>query len=155
MSKDVYTKLTAEFGPEALSKDSSRGFDLTSIKAQYIVERLNEVLGVDGWSATYDFKPQDDKSVVSVCTLTAQIGDKEVTRMAVGGANSKKLIADTFKSAMTDSLGKAASHLGIGNSVFKGLVSASGHASPRPKSTPSSGVKSNTWQTKSANAKRL
>ena len=42
---EVYEALAAPFPDEALAKDSSRGFDLTSVKAQYVVERLNTVLG--------------------------------------------------------------------------------------------------------------
>ena len=38
--------LLADFPAEALSKDTSRGFELTSIKAMYVIERLNDVFGI-------------------------------------------------------------------------------------------------------------
>ena len=54
MSKELYAALSAEFPKEAMTEDSSRGFSMTSIKAQYVRERLNEVMGVDGWDSTTD-----------------------------------------------------------------------------------------------------
>ena len=52
--KTIYEQLSAPFPKEALSEDNSRnkggkGITLTSIKAQWIKERLNKVLGVTGW----------------------------------------------------------------------------------------------------------
>ena len=44
--KQIYDKLKAPFPKDAYSCDSSRGFNLTSIKAQYVIERLNDVLGI-------------------------------------------------------------------------------------------------------------
>lgn len=35
--------LRAPFPPEALSSDTSRGFELTSIKAAYVIERSNKL----------------------------------------------------------------------------------------------------------------
>jgi len=135
---DIYDKLKADFTPDAFSEDKSRGFALTSIKAQYVVERLNDVFGVDGWSATYDFSRPDGKEVLSICTLNVIIGDKQVSRVAVGASQAKKQLGDTYKSAMTDSLGKAASHFGVGNDVFKGLVNPDGSkkgSKPKTKAT--------------------
>lgn len=124
IKEDVYGKLLEEFTGDALSTDNSRGFDLTSIKAQYIVERLNTVFGVDGWDARYDVVTLDiDKGAIIKCLLTAAApGHRPIARMAFGGCGVKKNLGDLVKSAMTDALGKAASHLGIGNEVFKGKV---------------------------------
>ena len=124
VKEDIYGKLLEEFSGEALSTDSSRGFDLTSIKAQYIVERLNTVFGVDGWDARYEVVTLDiDKGAIIKCLLTATApGHKPIARMSFGGCGVKKNLGDLVKSAMTDSLGKAASHIGIGNEVFKGKV---------------------------------
>lgn len=112
------------FTGEALSKDTSRGFELTSIKAQYIVERLNDTFGLNGWAANYQIILEaPERGVIVKCTLKANVfGNGQVIREAFGGCNPKKQIGDMIKSAMTDSLGKAASHMGIGNEVFKGKV---------------------------------
>lgn len=139
MAKKIRNNITAgilkEFSGEALSKDSSRGFDLTSIKAQYIVERLNEVFGVDGWDARYDVVTLDpEKGCIMKCLLSAKVaGMNPIIRMAFGGCGPKKNLGDMSKSAMTDALGKAASHMGIGNEVFKGKVKPPGSKSAYKK----------------------
>jgi len=135
MSKEIYEKLIAPFGKEALSKDLSRGPNnaMTSIKAHYMVERLNTALGVDNWETRYQFTSDGDRGVVCFCELTAIIDGKKITKSSVGACpyvtksksgDKPKILGDVYKSAMTDSLGKAASHFGVGNDVFKGLVSA-------------------------------
>lgn len=121
---DIYKRLTADFSEEALSTDNSRGFDLTSIKSQYIVERLNEVFGVAGWKADYVVQVHNETQCIVKCVLIANAdkGETLIQRCAFGGSPIKKNPGDTIKSAMTDSLSKAASHMGIGNEVFKGKV---------------------------------
>lgn len=54
MLNDEQTRaLRAPFPPEALTADMSRGFELTSIKAAYVIERLNDVFGPVGWGWRY------------------------------------------------------------------------------------------------------
>ena len=48
LTQDQIQALKAPFPLEALSSDFSRGFELTSIKAAYVIERLNKVLGPCG-----------------------------------------------------------------------------------------------------------
>lgn len=43
LTQDKNTVIQAPFPPEALSSDTSRGFALTSIKALFVIERLNQV----------------------------------------------------------------------------------------------------------------
>jgi hypothetical protein len=122
---ELYKQLTADFPAEALSKDTSRGFELTSIKAQYVVERLNDVFGPEGWKADYTVQLLDkEQGCIVKCVLIANAneGATLIQRSAFGGSEIKRNIGDTIKSAMTDSLSKAASHIGIGNDVFKGKV---------------------------------
>jgi len=118
---DIYKKLIVAFPDEAYSLDSSRGFNLTSIKAQYVVERLNEVVGLDGWSLTGDYTTTDD-GVLFFGQLTINDGFKPHIQQSVGFSKTKKLVGDAYKGAKTDSLSKAASLFGLGNEVFKGNV---------------------------------
>ena len=48
LNQDQMQAIKAPFPPEALSADTSRGFELTSIKAAFVIERLNEVFGPCG-----------------------------------------------------------------------------------------------------------
>ena len=48
LTQEQVNALRAPFPAEALKPDTSRGFELTSIKAAYVIERLNEVFGPCG-----------------------------------------------------------------------------------------------------------
>lgn len=117
----IYNGLKAPFSDDAYSVDSSRGFNLTSIKAQYVVERLNEVCGMDGWELTGDYTPVDG-GVLFMGTLIINDGHRGHKQQSVGFAAIKKNIGDAYKGAKTDALSKAASLFGLGNEVFKGNV---------------------------------
>jgi len=132
--QDAFAAFKADFSGEALTVDKSRwnpktnkGLKLTSIKAQYIVERLNEVLydsGAGGWYFTGTHK-ETENGVLFFGQLTITVGDQSVIREAVGFkqfTSWSKNDGDLYKSAQTDSLSKCASHLGIGNEVYKGNV---------------------------------
>lgn len=117
----IYKALSAEFPEEALSTDNSRGFDLTSVKAQYVIERLNEVLGLSGWRFNGSYE-KPGKGVIFHGTLEIWIHDRWISHAATGYSDDKKNLGDTYKSARTDCLSKVASYFGVANSVFKGKV---------------------------------
>jgi len=117
----IQLNLTEDFPDEALSTDSSRGFDLTSIKAQYIKERLNETFSIFGWGLDGSYE-SNDKGVMYHGKLTVEVGSDIRAVTAVGFSLHKKATGDTYKSAQTDCLSKCASFIGIGNEVFKGNV---------------------------------
>ena len=119
--KTIADQLKAPFTQDAYSVDSSRGFNLTSIKAQYIVERLNDVCGIDGWEFKGDYTTVDT-GVIFFGTLVINDGHKGHQQQAPGFATIKKNIGDAYKGAQTDALSKAASKFGLGNEVFKGNV---------------------------------
>lgn len=127
---EVSNELEKDFPTEALSSDISRGFALTSVKAQYIKERLNQVFTPMGWSLDgafeYDDAPAAQGGVVFHGFLELDlnfIGIPAIKKFkAIGYSEKKKNRGDTLKSAMTDALSKAASNLGVANSVFKGLI---------------------------------
>jgi len=123
--QEVYKALSAPFPDEALSKDSSRGFDLTSVKAQYVVERLNDVLGVMNWTFGGEFK-ETEEGVMYMGALVITINGRQNRQFAPGYAKVKKNLGDTYKSAHTDSLSKCASKFGVANDVFKGKVAPPG-----------------------------
>lgn len=122
----LYDKLKAPFPKEAFSKDTSRGFALTSIKAQFVKERLNEVFGPFGWGLVGDSNELPSgvlfKGELQIYDRTDGEARLYHRVEAEGFAGKKKNHGDTVKSARTDCLSKAASSLGIGNEVFKGEV---------------------------------
>jgi len=140
---NIHNKLKEQFPGEAYSTDSSRGFDLTSLKAQYIKERLNQVLTVAGWSITGEFKPHKDEGLVyfgelvvdyfldgSLVQKVPTVGYCAFTTKTKDGPKPK-LLGDVYKSAQTDFLSKAASFIGVGNDMFKGEVPPPKKGQPR------------------------
>lgn len=165
LNQEQIEALKAPFPEEALSSDTSRGFELTSIKAAYVIERLNEVFGPCGIGWRYVHSPFQEletgngrvKIVTEVafqyrfqatndcagcdpvgwdahsngwafrnhcsnhdwCEPIFTCGGKSVGK---GGA----VFTDARKSAVTDGLTKAASMIGVGHEVFKGLVRVGG-----------------------------
>ena len=131
--QDLYEKLAEDFPLEAMNKDSSRGFDLTSVKAQYVVERLNTIFGMMNWSHGGEFKEVED-GILYLGGLVVTVDGKQNKQFAPGFSKIKKNnLGDAYKSAKTDSLCKAASMFGVANSVFKGLVDAKSLTSSAPK----------------------
>ena len=60
LNQDQIEALRAPFPPEALSADTSRGFELTSIKAAFVIERLNDVFGPCGVGWRYVHSPFEE-----------------------------------------------------------------------------------------------
>ena len=151
LTQEQVHALRAPFPNEALKPDTSRGFELTSIKAAYVIERLNEVFGPCGTGWRYSHSPFDDVptdngrlEVVTEVALQYRVPDGGCGRVtwtdtweysgdpqwsepifACGGKGLGKggaRYTDARKSAVTDGLTKAASMIGVGHQVFKGLV---------------------------------
>lgn len=120
----LYTKLASSFPKEAYSVDSSRGFDLTSIKAQFVVERLNEAFGFMNWTFGGEYK-DNEEGILFLGALVVTVNGRQNKVFAPGFSAKKKNLGDAYKGANTDSLCKCASRIGIGNEVFKGLVNPS------------------------------
>jgi len=150
--------LRAPFPPEALTPDLSRGFELTSIKAAYVIERLSDVFGPCGVGWRYVHAPFESlimadqrTEILTEVALQYRISEEEQrgcdpvewrdgwyldpnrSRVwseplyAVGGhclGQGSVPYTDARKSAVTNGLTKAASMLGIGHEVFKGLIRA-------------------------------
>lgn len=127
----MYTNLKVDFPKEAYGEIRRGKLSLTSIKAQYVSDRLNEVFGIFGWE--FNGVPTiSDKGVLIDGSLRVQIGKKirqvrqygfaEHSIKMKNGEVMDKNVGDVYKSASTDSLTKCASMIGVGDSVFKGKV---------------------------------
>ena len=161
LTEKQISALRAPFPVEALSADTSRGFELTSIKAAFVVERLNEVFGPCGCGWRYVHSPFEfaESEVLTEVALqfrvaeggcdpvvwdaetrgwvfTADSGAWSWPIYAPGGRRPGKgtaPITDARKGAITDGLTKAASMVGVGHEVFKGLVRTGQPAQKAPE----------------------
>jgi len=77
-----------------------------------VKHRLNEVLGIDGWSTTME---NSINGKFITCNLTIIVDGKEITRCDVGTANMvKSQDTDIDKVMASDSIKRAAMSFGVG-----------------------------------------
>lgn len=93
---------------------------LSSIKAIYVVERLNEVFGLGGWIIHNEVVKHEGKWVVVKSTFEAP--EYGIKIPDIFGGNDNPDVGDAYKGACTDALTKIGSYLFIGMDVYKGLA---------------------------------
>ena len=81
------------------------------IDARQVSERLNSVLGINGWSDTLEETSQK----MMICNLTCIIEGKAISHSDVGTPKN----AEAEKSMASDSLKRAAVHFGIGRYLYE------------------------------------
>ena len=116
ITDEMKQALLAPLPDEAISQHPTKTF-LSTIKAIYVTERLNDVFGVGSWKIKTDFIEKFDKMVVVKTTL--EIPEYGIYYESFGG-NDNQDLGDAYKGATTDAITKIGSYLGIGIDVFKG-----------------------------------
>jgi hypothetical protein len=130
---DVYSKLAAPF--EDTFRDVRGGVQLEYITGEQCISRLNEVLGVAGWSFTireHGINAEADEAWV-LGEIAANFGGAMVVRQQFGSQKLKRSrssgspldIGFDLKGAATDALKKCAMLLGVGLYLSKKEVGAS------------------------------
>lgn len=114
--------LRQPFPDEALSQHPTKKY-LTTIKAMYITERLNDVFGLGRWRIDHLITHIDEENIVVEGVFDSLDYEVSVSKQ-YGGSEimSKQALGDAYKSAVTDCQSKVASLLEVGIDVFKGLV---------------------------------
>jgi hypothetical protein len=120
---DIHTiaaQLTAPFAanelhwkPQAVS--GNRALAVAFIDARSVMDRLDAVLGVDGWQDQYDLLPDGS----AVCKLRCRIGDHWIVKSDVGSPSEQPDEGDRRKAAFSDALKRAAVKLGIGRYLYR------------------------------------
>ena len=113
---DVLEKLKAPLPPEAVSPNPDKP-GLSVIKVIYVVERLNDVFGLNGWRVVNQVVESGPMVVVKATVAIPEYG---IVIEQYGG-NDNPDRGDAYKGACTDALSKCASYLGVGMDVYKGL----------------------------------
>jgi hypothetical protein len=116
LAPEFLQKLKAPLPPEAVSPNSDKP-GLSSIKVIFVVERLNEVFGLNGWKVVNEVVESGQMVVVKATLTVPKYG---ITVEQFGGNNNFDR-GDAYKGACTDALSKCASYLGVGMDVYKGL----------------------------------
>jgi hypothetical protein len=118
----LYAQLSAPFDRTSLNVRG--GVEVTFISGEQVVSRLNEVLGVAGWSfrvLRQEIHAEADE-VWALGELVADIEGRAVTRQQFGSQKIKRSrstgapldLGFDLKGAATDAMKKCASLLGVG-----------------------------------------
>jgi hypothetical protein len=102
-----------KFKPGVVS--GNRALALPYVDARAIQDRLDEVLGVDGWQDEY--QPLPDGSVI--CKLRCRIGGDWLVKSDVGSPSEQPDGGDRLKAAFSDALKRAAVKFGIGRYLYR------------------------------------
>lgn len=142
LSKEMIEALKAPFPAEAITPNPKKTF-LSSIKAYYIIERMNEVFGVGTWQLRDEIIGTEKVNGVNkegnptityevLAKATLDIPEYNIHLEQAGGSDDK-VWGDAAKGAVTDALNKCASYLYVGYDVFMGKVDTQQPAQPQPK----------------------
>jgi hypothetical protein len=149
--KKLYLALSAPFPAEAIERtdgrQTGRGYDTTGIKYQYIVNRLNDVLGIGGFRAERTISVRETTTSTgrtafeSGCEIRLALGEWADGRFVpfaeavADGGHISTNEADARKGAYTNAFKKAAAFFGVGKSAYEGTLdddNVPGEATVRP-----------------------
>jgi hypothetical protein len=119
-TSSITRALTAPFdGSEVKFKPQvvkgNRALALAYVDVRAIMDRLDNVLGVENWQDHYQLLP--DNSVM--CRLRLRIGDRWVTKCDVGSPSEQPDGGDRLKAAFSDALKRTAVKFGIGRYLYR------------------------------------
>jgi hypothetical protein len=102
-----------KFKPQAVK--GNRALALAYVDVRAIMDRLDNVLGVENWQDRY--QPLPDNTVM--CGLRLRMGDQWVAKSDVGGPSEQPDGGDRLKAAFSDALKRAAVKFGIGRYLYR------------------------------------
>ena len=113
---EISKQLQAPFAPEDLKQRPGRGgLTFTYADARAVAQRLDDVLGCDGWS--FEVSVADPARAVVKGSLALRIDGKSVIREDFGYPNSAQ-DDEPLKSAASDALRRCAAQSGVGRSLY-------------------------------------
>ncbi len=134
--RKIYAALAAPFPEEAIERtdgrQTGRGYSTSGIKAQWIVDRLNQVLGLGSWRVHREVKVREittssgRRAYEAVCDLILEFGSWENGKFEVWaealsyGGHVAMLEGDASKGAFSNSLKRAAAFLNCGSAAYRG-----------------------------------
>ena len=132
MSKQISAALAAPFEEKDLKHRPGRaGMTFTYADARAVAQRLDDVLGIEGWQ--FEVKVADPVRGVVHGSLVIVIEGKSTIRQDFGYPNSTQ-DDEPLKSAASDALRRCAAQVGVGRSLYspeKGVPVPLGRVAPR------------------------
>jgi hypothetical protein len=119
----IAEQLSAHFDPAQIqwrpittSKDGKNGLAAAYVDARAVADRLNEVLGIDGWQDKYELMHDGNM----ICHLSIWSEEKKmwITRCDVGDEGQAPDKGTKAKSACSNALKRAAVKFGVGRYLY-------------------------------------
>lgn len=136
--KRIYAALAAPFPEEAIErtdgKQTGRGYNTTGLKAQYVIDRLNTVLGIGGWRVHREVTVREittssgRRMYEAVCDLVLELGEwvddkfQVFAESVAYGGHVAMLEADAKKGSVSNALKRAAAMHGCGAAAYRGSL---------------------------------
>lgn len=136
--KKIYAALAAAFSENCIQRTdgklTGKGYSTSGIGYQFIVNRLNEVLGVGCFRAhrtmtIKEFTRSNGRPAVEcVCDLTLEIGSfvdgqwVMIGEALADGSHQSATEGDARKGAYTNAFKKAAAFFGVGRQAYEGTL---------------------------------
>ena len=113
---------------EKASKEITRkGYDTTGYQYQFLVNVLNEVLGIGQWDFTYTIlretegKWSNGRSFWDI-TVDVKVTFKNIGSFNCVGGHKSELHADALKGAITNGFKKTVAFFGVGKKAYEGTI---------------------------------
>lgn len=136
--KALYKQLSQPFPEEAIERTDGRqtgkGYSTTGIKAQFVINRLNETLGIGGWRTHRKIAVKElttnsgRKAYEAVCDLVLELGEwidgtfVPFAEALADGGHVSMSEADARKGSFSNALKKAAAAFGAGRQAYEGTI---------------------------------
>ena len=101
------------FLPQAVH--GNRALAIAYITARAVMDRLDQVVGVDGWHDAYEILPDH----LVVCRLRVRVAGEWIEKADVGNTSEQPDDGDRLKAAFSDALKRAAVKFGIGRYLYR------------------------------------
>ncbi|AFK94251.1 hypothetical protein V518_0749 [Thermoanaerobacterium aotearoense SCUT27] len=131
----LYPKLSAQLGKEAVQttseEETKKGYPTAGYGYQFVVNRLNEVLGPSHWRQIPEIiseMPKGDKLTEVTMKIIVQIGNWingefiPIAEQIAFGGHASRTKPDAYKGAHTNTLKKALGMFGVGKEAYEGTL---------------------------------
>jgi hypothetical protein len=137
--RTIYAALSAPFPEEAIERTdgrtTGRGYSTTGIKAQFIIDRLNQVIGLGNWRLHREISVREGstasgrKVFEAIADVVLELGtwneDGKFVPWAealADGGHTSLSEADAKKGSASNGLKKAAAMFGCGREAYAGTI---------------------------------
>ncbi len=136
--REIYRRLSEPFPEEAIERTKGeitrKGYDTSGLKYQFVVNRLNEVLGLGGYRVerTFSIRERQARSgqamFEATCEIVMQLGrwsDGQFVPFAEAtgtGGHTAATEADARKGSFTNGFKKVAAMFGCGHQAYSGTL---------------------------------